>query len=128
LNLATAEELKTINGIGEKLSARIIKFRDRLGGFLIDEQLYDVYGLEQEVVKKTLRKFRVVQPPSVQKININKATARELSRLIYINGDLAEKIITFRELNGAYGSLDELLNVASFPVERIDRIKLYLTL
>ncbi len=37
LNIATAEDLKAINGIGEKLSARIIKFRDRLGGFLVDE-------------------------------------------------------------------------------------------
>lgn len=44
INAATAEDFKTINGIGEKLSARIVKFRDRLGGFLTSEQLYDVYG------------------------------------------------------------------------------------
>ncbi|WP_420601234.1 ComEA family DNA-binding protein [Flagellimonas sp.] len=128
LNLATAEDLKAINGIGEKLSARIIKFRDRLGGFLVNDQLFDVYGLEPEVVQRALHQFRVNDPPSIQKININKATAEELSRLVYISRDLAEKIISFRELNGAYDSSDELLNVESFPVERIDRIKLYLTL
>src|SRR5690606_33714388 len=48
LNTATAEELKSVNGIGDKLSARIVKFRDRLGGFLVDSQLYDVYGLGPE--------------------------------------------------------------------------------
>lgn len=128
LNLATADDLKSIKGIGEKLSERIIKFRDRLGGFLVDEQLYDVYGLEQEVVKRALRKFRVNQPPSIQKININQATVEELARLVYINRNLAEKIISFRELNGTFDSLDKLRNVESFPAERIDRIKLYLTL
>jgi len=128
LNVATSEQLKTINGIGDKLSARIIKFRDRLGGFLIDEQLYDVYGLRPEVVKRALIKFKVIDPPKIQKININNATMEELSRLVYINRVLAEKIILYRVHNGAYDSLDKLRNVESFPAERIDRIKLYLTL
>ena len=97
LNLATAEDLKTINGIGEKLSARIIKFRDRLGGFLVDEQLLDVYGLDPEVAKRALIQFKVLDPPSIQKININKATVEELSRLVYINRYLAEKIVILRE-------------------------------
>ena len=51
LNLATAEDLKAIRGVGDILSARIIKFRNRLGGFVINEQLYDVYDLDPEVVK-----------------------------------------------------------------------------
>ncbi|MGW9685628.1 ComEA family DNA-binding protein [Flagellimonas sp. 2504JD1-5] len=128
LNLATADDLKTVSGIGEKLSVRIVKFRDRLGGFLVNEQLYDVYGLEPEVVQRTLMRFKVIDPPRLKKININRATAEELSRLIYINRNLAERIIHYREQNEAFDSLDELLNVATFPKERIDRIKLYLTL
>ena len=47
LNQANPEELQVIYGIGDKLSARIVKFRNRLGGFLVNEQLYDVYGLEE---------------------------------------------------------------------------------
>lgn len=35
LNSITAEELNAIDGIGDKLSARIIKFRDGSGGFLM---------------------------------------------------------------------------------------------
>ena len=50
LNSATAADLMGVYGIGETLSERIIKFRDRLGGFLVNEQLYDVYGLKPEVV------------------------------------------------------------------------------
>jgi DNA uptake protein ComE-like DNA-binding protein len=128
LNLATIDDFKTIRGIGDKLSARIVKFRDRLGGFVINKQLNDVYGLKPDVVKRVLSNFKVVQPPKIEKININTATAKELSRLVYINYDLAKEIVAFREVNGAYGKVDELVGVKTFPVERIDRIKLYLTL
>ncbi|MGX1930829.1 ComEA family DNA-binding protein [Flagellimonas sp. 2504JD4-2] len=128
LNLATAEELRMIYGIGEKLSVRIVKFRDRLGGFLVDEQLYDVYGLEQEVVNRTLKRFKVLNPPKVEKININTATAEEISRLIYINRKVADKIVTLRNEKGNIESFEELFNLNGFPINKIDRIKLYLTL
>lgn len=128
LNLATKEELMRVNGIGEKLSERIIKFRDRLGGFLVNEQLYDVYGLDPEVVKRALANFRVFHPPKINKVNVNTASVQELSELVYINRDLAREIVSYRMDNGAFASLDDLRNVKTFPKERIDRIKLYLTL
>lgn len=40
------------------LSERVTKFRDRLGGFLVKEQLYDVYGLKTDVGKKCCFGFR----------------------------------------------------------------------
>lgn len=128
LNKATIDNLKEIYGIGDKLSARIVKFRDRLGGFLVDEQLYDVYGLETEVANRVLKTYQVLQVPDIQKIDVNRATAQDLSRLIYINLKLANEIVAHRELNGPYKSLDDLAQVQSFPKERIGRIKLYLTL
>lgn len=128
LNKTTADELKTINGIGDKLSQRIIKFRNRLGGFLVDEQLYDVYGLEPEVVKRTLSRFKVLSKPKVEKININIASIEEISSLIYLRYELGVKIIEYREVNGSFTSLDELTKIHDFPVDKIQRIKLYLTL
>lgn len=128
LNSATAEELKSIYGIGETLSERIVKFRDRLGGFLVNEQLYDVYGLKPEVVERALLKFQVVKPASVNKININEAGVEELSRLIYINKSLAFNIIDYRDKNGLFASLQELGQVDQFPTEKLDRIALYLSL
>ncbi len=128
LNGVTAVELKEIRGIGDKLSARIIKFRDRLGGFLVNDQLYDVYGLEPEVVQRALKKFKVLQPPKVEKINVNSATAEEISRLVYINRKVAEEIVTLRNEKGEIQSFEELFNIIGFPINKIDRIKLYLSL
>ncbi|WP_421808919.1 ComEA family DNA-binding protein [Flagellimonas sp.] len=128
LNGATAEELMRINGIGPTLSKRIVKFRDRLGGFVVNGQLHDVYGLEPEVVQRTLEQFQVLQPPTIKKININQATAEELAQLVYITQDVAREIVLHRKSNGPFSSLDELVGVGAFPTDRIERIKLYLTL
>lgn len=128
LNTATTEDLESIYGIGETLSERIIKFRDRLGGFLVNEQLYDVYGLKPEVADKALLRFQVLEVPSIQKININKASAAELSQLVYISRSLAFDIVAYRDKNGAYQSFQELSKVNKFPTGKLDRIALYLSL
>lgn len=128
LNTATAQELRTINGIGEKLSARILKFRDRLGGFLSDDQLYDVYGLDPEVVEKTLKRFKVLKKPDIPKINVNTASAYEIATLVYIQKQVAESIVEYRNDNNGILSLDELENIEGFPADKIDRIALYLSL
>ncbi|CAM4345097.1 ComEA family DNA-binding protein [Zobellia nedashkovskayae] len=128
LNSATIEELRQINGIGEKLSARIVKFRDRLGGFLVNEQLYDVYGLEPEVVERTLKRFQVLKKPIIEKININTASAKNLSKLVYLQKSVSEGIVNYRTDKGTILSFDELSKIEDFPFEKIDRIKLYLTL
>lgn len=128
LNAATAEELQKINGIGEVLSARIVKFRTSLGGFLVNDQLYDVYGLEAEVIDRLLTYFTVRRKPSVALIPINKASAYEISKIVYIKYGLAKNIVAYRDKNGAFVSFEDLANVHEFPSNKIDRIKLYLTL
>lgn len=128
LNAVTANELRAISGIGEVLSKRIVKFRNRLGGFLVEEQLYDVYGLPPEVTKKVLRKYKVFNAPEVTKININTATVAQIASITYIRFDLAEEIVRYREANGPFSNLNELLNIDRFPAEKISRIALYLSL
>lgn len=128
LNTASAEALQEISGIGEVLSQRIVKFRDRLGGFLEEEQLYDVYGLDPEVAKRALQKFEVKERPAVKPININTASAQEMAQLVYISYGVAQKIVALRENNQGIKSFEDLKDVEGFPMEKIDRIKLYLTL
>ena len=128
LNTVSAEELKSINGIGEKLSARIVKFRDKLGGFLIDAQLYDVYGLSPEVAERTLKRYRVLDPPQITKININTASAAELAKLVYIPYQVGQRIVEYRTKVGTISSYSELTLIEEFPSDKIDRIKLYLAL
>ena len=128
LNKATAEELRSVNGIGEKLSQRIVKFRDLLGGFLVEEQLGHVYGLEPEVVARTLNNYKIFESPDITKININQASSRGISKLVYIKYEVAARIVAFREANGGITSFEELMEIEDFPSEKLDIIKLYLQL
>ncbi|MEZ4970078.1 MAG: helix-hairpin-helix domain-containing protein [Flavobacteriaceae bacterium] len=128
INRATAQELRAVKGIGDILSQRIVKFRDLLGGFLVEEQLGHVYGLEPEVVVRVLKNFRILESPSITKININQASPGDISKLVYLKYELAARIVAYREANGGITSFDELKEIEDFPTERLDIIKLYLQL
>lgn len=129
LNTATAVQLQKINGIGNKLSNRIIKFRNKFeGGFIADVQLQDVYGLTPELVDKITSRFTVKTPRHIKKININKAKIEDLVTVQHIDYDLAHNIAEQRALRGGFKNLDELKKVKDFPVNKIEIIKLYLSL
>lgn len=128
INTADAEALAQVPGIGEVLSKRIVKFRNALGGFLVNEQLYDVFGLKPEVATRLLQHYQVLKAPEIQKVNLNEASAKELAKLIYISYEMAQEIVAYRKENGKFKAFDELKDVHGFPFEKIDRIVLYLLL
>jgi len=129
LNTATAQQLQKVNGIGEKLSERIIKFRNKFqGGFIADIQLQDIYGLTPEVIEKVTNKFTVKTPRQVIKVNLNDATIEELVSIQHIDYELAYEIIDQRTLREGFKNFDELTKVKDFPIDKIEIIKLYLSL
>lgn len=52
LNTCTAEELMTINGIGEVKANNIIEYRDYLGGYTSVEQIKNIKGIGDKVYEK----------------------------------------------------------------------------
>ncbi len=129
LNTVTAKQLQKVNGVGEVLSMRIIKFRNKfVGGFISDVQLQDVYGLTPELINKITNQFTVKTPKSIKKISINKAEIEDLVNIQHIDYDLAHDIVEQRKLREGFKSLDELLKVKGFPINKIEIIKLYLSL
>lgn len=129
LNTATAEQLKKINGIGEKLSERIINYRNKhQGGFIDDIQLGDIYGLSPEVIERIQNEFTVKTPRIIQKLSLNTATRDQLVSIQYIDYDVAHKIIEERTLRDGFKSLEELTKVEGFPLQKLEIIKLYLHL
>ena len=80
------------------------------------------------MVLRILEEFRVKQQPTIERININTATRGEMEQLIYINQNLAIQIVNYRDSVGIIQSFNELLKIEDFPADKIDRIKLYLSL
>lgn len=129
LNIATAIQLQKVNGIGKKLSERIIKFRNKFeGGFIADIQLQDVYGLTPDLIERIKKKFTVKTPRIVNKVDLNKATVEELVTIQHIDYELAHKIIDQRTLREGFKDFQELTKVKDFPVDKLEIIKLYLSL
>jgi len=128
LNKAEAKDVHKATELEYKIAYRIVNFRKKLGGFLSFDQLCDVYDISAEDIVKVKQKFVLKTIPNIKKININLATASELAELAYINDYMAENIIDERVLREGYKSLDELKYVTHFPVDKFDRIKLYLTI
>ncbi|PTX42264.1 DNA uptake protein ComE-like DNA-binding protein [Christiangramia gaetbulicola] len=128
LNIASAEDLKTVNGIGEVLSERIVKYRTSIGGFVDVVQLKDIYGLSPEVIERVEQKFQILTRPDVTIKNINSISSSELAEIPYFNAALAKEIISYRNLHEGISSFDELIKIKGFPSDKIDRIKLYLAI
>jgi DNA uptake protein ComE-like DNA-binding protein len=126
LNIVTAIQLKEIKGIGDKLSERIIKYRVSMKGFMNDEQLEQVYGLKPEVITKVLQRYTVLSQPTIEKVNVNTATFKEVLHLPYIDYELTKKIFQYRDEVAEIQNLEELKNIEDFPIENFDKIALYL--
>ena len=54
INTATSEEFKTLPGIGDVLSNRIIKFRNAIHGFKVVEDIGKTYGLPDSTYQRIL--------------------------------------------------------------------------
>lgn len=126
LNTATKEQLITVNGIGEKLADRIITYRTKLQGYTYNDQLYEVWYLDKAVANRVLEKFTVIQKPNIQKIDINQADFKTVMKLPYMDYELTKKIFNLKNATGKINSLEQLKKIEGFPVDKFDRISLYL--
>ena len=127
VNLADTAQLSKIRGIGAKLSQRIIRYREGLGGYVQMKQLKEVYGLDSTVVEN-LEKFAfVAEDFEPKRLNINAADARMLADHPYLSDKEARAIVAYRFQHGNFGSLDELRAIQVLTGETLSRILHYLT-
>ncbi len=68
LNTATAAQLEALPGIGPKVAARILEYRQKSGGFKKLEDLMNVQGIGEKNFLK-LKPLLVVTPPKGDREN-----------------------------------------------------------
>lgn len=126
LNQATVKDLQTINGVSFKLASRIVKYRKKIQGFTFTSQLKEVYYLNTAVAVNILKVFSIQQKPSIQKLNVNEATFKQILHTPYINYELTKKILNYRDEVAEIQSIEELKKIDGFPLEKYNLIALYL--
>ena len=127
LNTATAVQLTRVYGIGEAFANRIIVLRDKLGGFLVPDQLADVWGLSKETQALLWTKFSLDSVPHIKKKNINKMTIAQLSALHYIEPSLASSIVAIRTQKARLNSWNDLTHIQQLDSIKRARLSLYLS-
>ncbi|WP_275314887.1 ComEA family DNA-binding protein [Tenacibaculum bernardetii] len=126
INKATQQDFEAVNGVGEVISERIIKYRKKLQGFSFASQLNEVWGVDKSTVARVVKRFKIYEKPQIQKININTATFKEVLKNPYIDYDLCKKIFEYRDEVAELQNIVEIKNIDGFPIEKYDRIVLYL--
>jgi DNA uptake protein ComE-like DNA-binding protein len=126
INHATAEDLVKIRGIGEGISTRILKEREKFGAFASMEQMQFIWGLSPEVIDYLNQYFKVVDISGLKKININTATLKELSAFPFFNYTLSREILIYRSMNSKIKDVEDLTKIKGLSIEKVSVIALYL--
>ena len=127
INTADTAAFISLPGIGSKLAARIVNFREKLGGFYSIAQVGETYGLPDSSFQK-IRQYLKLETVSVRKININNATLDELKAHPYIRYNVANPIIAYRNEHGSFTRIDDLKKIMAVTDEVYNKISPYLTI
>lgn len=126
INNADTTELKKIRGIGSYYANKIIDYRTKLGGFYSAEQIKEIYGIKPEVLENDNLDI-IIDTNLILKININKATKKELSTHPYIKWNVANSIVLYRKNHGEYKSVKNIQDSDLVNEKLYRKIAKYLT-
>ena len=123
LNAADSAELLRVPGVGPYFARRIVRYRERLGGFVSPEQLREIPNLPDSVQTW----FRVTAEKARSPLRLNSATFRELLRHPYLNYEQVKAIVNYRERQGALQTLQELSLSGAFTPVDLERLTPYVS-
>ncbi|MCX2493412.1 helix-hairpin-helix domain-containing protein [Pedobacter sp. PF22-3] len=126
INTADSTQLDEVKGIGGTFALRIIKYRERLGGFYKKEQLLEVYGLDSNKYAEIKDQIKIGNMP-LKTININTATFNDLKRNPYLTFKQINAIIQYRRQHGNYTGISDLKKIVLLNQQVIDKITPYIS-
>lgn len=126
LNEADSADFIKLSGIGPVFASRIVKYREKLGGYLNKNQLMEVYGMTDTLYQK-IDSFLVLNAEIIQKINLNSADFKTMIAHPYIDYNTTNSILKYRDQNGNFERVEDLKLLYSLDEKTIEKIKPYLT-
>jgi competence protein ComEA len=126
LNSADSVTLLKIRGIGPAFASRIIRYRNRLGGFYRLEQLLEVYGIDSLKFAQIQNQL-TLNSILIQRINVNSVTFDQFKMQPYLSYKQINAIIRYRSQHGNFKNIDDLKKIVLLNEEIIRKIEPYLT-
>ena len=126
INAADSLEWLALDGIGPALTHRILKFREKLGGFYSINQVAEVFGLPDstfQLIKPVLK----CAPEGFRKIRINSASEAELEQHPYIRKKLSKVLMAYRTQHGSFRDISDLGKIQLFDSDLLAKLVPYIS-
>ncbi|WP_400193631.1 ComEA family DNA-binding protein [Hymenobacter sp. B81] len=128
LNVADTTQLMQIRGVGRRLAARLVDYRERLGGFTSPGQAAEIYVLRDAPdLVDSLRKYTFVragyQPAP---LNVNGGAFEELCQHPYLGKRLARVLVAYRAQHGPFREPADLRQIRIIDDETYQKLLPYL--
>lgn len=107
LNVADSITLLALPQIGATMSSRIHRYRERLGGFVSLEQLYEVKGMDTARFE-AIRPYIIIESQEIRKLHVNSDEFKVLLRHPYLEYEQVKAIVNHRERRGLITSWSQL--------------------
>lgn len=125
LNQADSLALLDVPGIGPAFAGRIVRYRERLGGFISISQLKEVYGIDSARYEALAPLFQLI-PKVVQPLYINQVEELQLATHPYVGKVLARRVIAYRQQHGGFKTPEDLLRIHGLDSLRFQKLLPYL--
>ena len=126
INICDSSELLFIKYIGPKRASRIVKYREKLGGFNSIEQLAEVYGMDSLSLQTLEATGFIDSLFQIRRLNINNADFKEILAHPYFNYNQTKVICNYRNQHGPFQSTEDFLKVKILTPEWISKIEPYI--
>ena len=127
LNTADTTEFMKIYGIGAFYAKQIIRYREKLGGYITKEQLFEVWKMTPEAYDK-IKDHVFISEKDVKRININSVTIEELKVHPYLKWNQANSIIKMRIQRNGFKNIEEIKESVLIDSETYEKLFPYLSL
>ncbi len=107
LNSADTSVLKSLKGIGSFYALKILRYKQKLGGFIKKEQLLEIPEIDSALFQSVKNNI-LLDSTLIDKIPINKVSSFKLSGHPYFSKNLALALINYRDRNGKYTTKNDL--------------------
>lgn len=119
INSCDTAALEGLPGIGPVFSKRILKYRASLGGYYAKNQLLEVFGMTTENYNRFVGHI-AIDTLKIRKLDINKATFKEINAHPYISFEQTKEIC---KLRSRYTKLNRIHFLQCNAFDSVQKIK-----
>ncbi len=125
INDADSADWVLLPGIGARLAARIVSFREKLGGFYNPDQVAETWGLPDSVFIN-IRPYLSLGNRSHRKLNLNAVAEAELKAHPYFRWQILKPLLAYRAEHGPFGRVEDIRKIQAISDSVYRKISPYL--